>query len=607
MTRLSTIHWIALAATVTLVIAFFALPLLNAPIYDTATDSTIQTADDTVDRLYLSGMTVLSADDNLLGYPTPQISWLLAAVITAIIAAALSIISTVRRTARYLLSIAGLLAIIAYISITTQNTNVSQLSYAQMLGGGFWLGVFASIILILQGFIGHERDQVTNAIGNFFKDTHIHRVQVLSAILFMIGIFAIVQAFNLFTSDMTTTLKFAPHGFGASPPTEPIQLPLPTQGFIVASGIYLVIVSLLGMLNWRPLRLLVNILLIIAGGLIFLILLVGSAANDSTNATIMITESLRLATPIVIGAMAGIWCERAGVVNIAIEGMMLFGACIGFTTLFLLQIYFPPAELASHSEQMQTFLTTLYMILSIVMAVLTGGLVAMLHAWLSITFATDQIVSGTVINILALGTTSYIRAEVLLSSEAGLNRLPVIELPILSDLPVIGPIFASQPIFYSMFIIIIATHVILFQTKWGLRTRAVGENPHAADTLGIKVNRVRWINVIIGGMIAGLAGAWFTLEATGRFTDGMTNGKGFISLAAMIFGKWTPIGAFGGSLLFGFTDALGFRFQIEDVPLPPQFLQIVPYVVTLIVLAGLVGRAIPPKAVGQPYKTEGSR
>ena len=238
---------------------------------------------------------------------------------------------------------------------------------------------------------------------------------------------------------------------------------------------------------------------------------------------------------------------------------------------------------------------------------LAGGLVSLLHAWLSITFATDQIVSGTVINILALGSTSYLRAEVLLSSEAGLNRLPIIEIPILSQLPVIGPVFASQPIFYLMFVVIILTHVVLYHTRWGLRTIAVGENPHAADTLGIKVNRVRWINVFIGGMIAGLAGAWFSLEATGRFTDSMTDGKGFISLAAMIFGKWTPAGSFGGSMLFGFSEALGFRFQIENVALPPQFLQMVPYVVTLIVLAGLVGRAIPPKAVGQPYKTEGSR
>jgi simple sugar transport system permease protein len=241
----------------------------------------------------------------------------------------------------------------------------------------------------------------------------------------------------------------------------------------------------------------------------------------------------------------------------------------------------------------------------VVVSVLSGGIVSLLHGWLSITFATDQIVSGTVINILAIGVTSFIRREVLLSSEAGLTTLPAIKIPILSDIPIIGPaLFIQKPIFFLMFGVIILTHIVLFHTRWGLRTRAVGENPHAADTLGIKVNQMRWINVFIGGMIAGLAGAWFTLETTGRFTDNMTDGTGFIALAAMIFGKWTPFGAFGGALLFGLANAIGARFQIIDVPVPPQFLQMVPYLVTLMVLAGLVGRAIPPRAVGKPYKKE---
>jgi ABC-type uncharacterized transport system permease subunit len=148
------------------------------------------------------------------------------------------------------------------------------------------------------------------------------------------------------------------------------------------------------------------------------------------------------------------------------------------------------------------------------------------------------------------------------------------------------------------------THIVLYYTRWGLRTRAVGENPHAADTLGINVRRTRWINVIIGGLIAGLAGAWFSLETSGTFDDGMTGGRGFIALAAMIFGKYTPIGAFGAGLLFGFSDVLGFTFQALEVPVPPQFVQMVPYMVTIIVLAGLVGRAVAPKADGVPYDKE---
>jgi len=151
-------------------------------------------------------------------------------------------------------------------------------------------------------------------------------------------------------------------------------------------------------------------------------------------------------------------------------------------------------------------------------------------------------------------------------------------------------------------ILLALTHFVLFYTVWGLRTRAVGEHPEAADTVGINVIRVRYIDVVIGGFIAGLAGAWFSLETVGGFDDLMTNGKGFIALAAMIFGKWTPIGSFGGAILFGFAEALGTRFQILQVPIPSQFLQILPYVVTMIVLAGLIGRAVPPAADGKPYE-----
>jgi simple sugar transport system permease protein len=326
------------------------------------------------------------------------------------------------------------------------------------------------------------------------------------------------------------------------------------------------------------------------GLLIIPTLLIVTAADASVNVVVMAQVSLRLATPLVIGALAGLWCELSGVVNIAIEGMMLTGAAMGFVVLSILS-----ASLSTPEAQL----------LGVMAAVVSGGLMAALHAWLSITFKTSQIVSGTVINILAIGLTSFLRKEVLLSSEAGRETLPPIDIPILSEIPIVGEIlFQGQPIFYGMFILLIVTHVVMYHTRWGLRTRAVGENPHAADTLGINVNRTRWINVIIGGMIAGLAGAWLSLERNGSFEDQMTAGRGFIALAAMIFGKWTPIGSFAGGLLFGFSDALGQRFQILGVAIPPQFLQMVPYVITMIVLAGLVGRAIPPKADGIPYEKE---
>ncbi len=416
----------------------------------------------------------------------------------------------------------------------------------------------------------------------------IRRRHILSSFLLLIALFVLWQVNGNLDGSIATTLTLE-----SGAPDEAASIVIPTQLFLNVMGAIMLLAAVMGIAVPERFEKPANWLLIVAGLLIFPTVFIAAVGDGRTNGVTMITESLRLATPIAIGAMAGLWCERSGVVNIAIEGMMLFAACTGFTTLFLLRDAFPPEQI------------NLLLALSVGVAVLSGGLAALLHAWLSITFATDQIVSGTVINILALGITGFIRREVLLSSEAGLTTLPVIEIPVLADIPIIGQaLFANKPIFYMMFVVVIVSHIVLFHTRWGLRTRAVGENPHAADTLGIKVNRNRWINVFIGGLIAGLAGAWFSLEATGRFTDGMTNGSGFISLAALIFGKYTPLGAFGGALLFGFSDALGTRFQIIDVQVPPQFLQMVPYIVTIIVLAGLVGRAVAPKADGIPYKKE---
>ncbi len=313
------------------------------------------------------------------------------------------------------------------------------------------------------------------------------------------------------------------------------------------------------------------------------------AVGKDTNVLTILAESLRLATPIVIGAIAGIWSERAGVVNIAIEGMLLTGACIGFTALTILQ------PLTGNNNWA--------LFLSVLIAIASGGLMALLHAWLSIRFKTNQIISGTVINILALGLTGYIRRKYLLTATAGRLTLPQVPIPGLVSIPLIGPVlFDSKPIFYLMFVLLVATYYVIFHTSWGLRIRAVGEHPHAADTVGINVYRVRYLAVLVGGLVAGLGGAWFTLETSGSFDDNMTSGRGFIALAAMIFGKWTPFGAFFGGLLFGFADALGTRFQILDIPIPPQFMQILPYVVTMLVLAGFVGRARAPAADGVPYE-----
>jgi ABC-type uncharacterized transport system permease subunit len=434
------------------------------------------------------------------------------------------------------------------------------------------------------------------------------RTLVFGILLILVGAYMLVDAPRNLTDATITTLTF-----GAGLPS----LPVPTLVYTLVVGI---LYAGIGMSCLLPLpQRLKTILLYISGILLIPTVLIIAAANNSANVTVMLQVSVRLATPIVMGALAGIWCERSGVTNIAIEGMMLTGACFGFVTFVLL---YP------------TMQTTDAQLIGVIVSVLAGGLMSVLHAWLSIKFRTDQVVSGTVINILAIGLTSFMRREVLLSSQAGRETLQVIPIagtirnfiqatPFVHDLvqgiiniPVIGQIIhtvftmigevflSGRPVFYSMFILLIVTHVVLFYTRWGLRTRAVGENPHAADTLGINVIRNRWINVIIGGLIAGLAGAWFSMETNGSFDDNMTSGRGFIALAAMIFGKYMPFGAFGGGLLFGFSDALGQRFQFLGVPVPPQFLQMVPYIVTIVVLAGLVGRTVAPKADGVPYEKE---
>jgi general nucleoside transport system permease protein len=240
-------------------------------------------------------------------------------------------------------------------------------------------------------------------------------------------------------------------------------------------------------------------------------------------------------------------------------------------------------------------------------AVLAGAFLGFIHAVLSIKYLVNQIVSGTVINIFSIGMTSYIASK-FLTVNRDLNApgiFPVVEVPVLSRIPFLGAILFNNNMFvYAMFFFLILLHVALFKTRWGLRVRSVGEHPRAADTLGINVFRTRYMAVILGGMMAGFAGAYFTLGSVGRFNEGMTAGRGFISLAAMIFGNWNPFGAFGAGLLFGFADSLATRLAILNVQIPSQFLLMAPYVATMIVLAGVVGRGQMPAADGEPYEKQ---
>jgi simple sugar transport system permease protein len=316
------------------------------------------------------------------------------------------------------------------------------------------------------------------------------------------------------------------------------------------------------------------------------------------------------AVPVALGAMCGFMNERSGVVNIGIEGMMLTAAFVAWWTASIANgfIHTPAGPMG----------ITPALLIGLLAAVGAACAVSAVHAWLSITVRADQIISGTIVNIFAFGITGYL---ILLISEnppppAGqFAALPVPQE--ILDLPVIGWLIDSfvevGPIAMSMLIIVIVLQVLLFRSRWGLRTRAVGEHPKAAETVGIDVIKLRYRNVILGGIFAGLAGAYLTIEYGSSFQSLMTNGRGFIALAALVFGRWTPLGAFGAAMLF--ESSVGIGRLIKFAPpegnlgdfmtaVPVQFYEALPYLITIIVLAGVVGRSIPPAAVGKPYERE---
>lgn len=309
------------------------------------------------------------------------------------------------------------------------------------------------------------------------------------------------------------------------------------------------------------------------------------ASGKQLNLAGMLSSSVLLAVPITLGAFSGILCERAGVVNIAIEGMMLMSAMMG-------------ALMGSVTKSMW---------LGLLFGVLSALLLALLHAVLSIKYKINQIISGTVINIFSAGMTSFL-SQKFLQVHQELNN-PVMfqrfEIPLLAKIPLLGPILFNTNFFvYLMFILLIVIQVALFSTRWGLRVRSVGEHPKAADTLGINVIKTRYMAVLLGGLVAGLAGAFYTLGSVGRFDEGMTAGKGFIGLAAMIFGNYSPFGAMGAGLLFGFADSLGSKLSLLGSAIPSTLMSTAPYVITMIALAGFVGKGHVPAADGIPYDKE---
>lgn len=311
--------------------------------------------------------------------------------------------------------------------------------------------------------------------------------------------------------------------------------------------------------------------------------LVWAIAGKLLPLTGLLQGTLLLAVPLVFGGLSGVLCERAGVVNIAIEGQLLAGA-------------FLSAVVASLTD-------SLY--LGLLAAPLAGLLVAVLLAVFTIRYLVDQIIVGVVLNVLVIGLTSFLYSRLLSPNQDSWNApgtFSRIKIPVLGDIPVLGPVLFDQTVIvYLMYVVVAVIHLALFRTRWGLRVRAVGEHPTAADTVGIKVNATRFKNVLLGGLVAGLGGAFFTLGSVGAFGKEMTAGKGFIALAAMIFGRWSPIGALFAALLFGFADSLQGVLGIIGTPIPSEFMLMAPYLATIFAVAGVVGRVRAPAADGVPY------
>lgn len=318
-------------------------------------------------------------------------------------------------------------------------------------------------------------------------------------------------------------------------------------------------------------------------GLVFVVeVLVVLYAGKTLTLTALLAGSLALAVPLIFGSLAGVLSERSGVVNIAIEGQLLSGA-------------FVSALVASLTHSVW---------LGLIAASLAGVLVSWVLAVFAIKYVVDQIIVGVVLNVLVVGLTNFLFSTLMtdLATYNAPPRFDVLTIPLLSQIPVIGPVLFNQtPIVYLMYLSVAVVWTALFKTRWGLRVRAVGEYPKAADTVGIKVFRTRYVSVLLGGALAGLGGAFFTLGQVGAFGKEMTNGAGYIALAALIFGRWNPIYAALAALLFGFSENLQFGLAIIGSGVPSEFLLMLPYVLTVIAVAGLVGRVVAPAADGKAY------
>ncbi|MFB6609626.1 ABC transporter permease [Agromyces sp. NPDC056379] len=397
-------------------------------------------------------------------------------------------------------------------------------------------------------------------------------------------------AFAVFTLAALALAVFAPREgvtkFRLSSPTDAVQLPEVTVPTMPALWTVVVLLALVTAYSaWLVAsKKRVPLWTIVVFAILFMFgFLTWAAAGASLPMIGLLFGSLSLAVPLIFGSLAGVLGERVGVINIAIEGQLLAGA-------------FTAAVVASITGQPW---------FGLIAAMVAGMLVAFVLAAFAIKYFVDQVIVGVVLNVLVTGLTSFFFSQVLAPNAALLNtpprfdRLPI---PLLGDIPIIGPVFFRQTVVvYLMYIAVALVYVGLFHTKWGLRLRAVGEHPQAADTVGINVNRTRFWNVALAGAIAGLGGTFFTIGSGIAFNKEMTAGAGFIALAAVIFGQWDPIKATLAALLFGFASNLQNTLSVIGSPVPSEFMLMLPYVVTIFAVAGLVGKVRGPAAAGKPY------
>jgi ABC-type uncharacterized transport system permease subunit len=363
------------------------------------------------------------------------------------------------------------------------------------------------------------------------------------------------------------------------------RFPLPELTVAVAPTVTAIaaVIVLLGALQvMRDLGRRAPLVVGVAAALFTVALLVWAGAGASVSLVALLRGALFASVPIAFGAMAGVLSERAGVINIAIEGQFIFGAFVAAVAASLLgSAWF-----------------------GLLGGILAGATIGMMLAALTIRYQADQIVSGVVLIVLATGITSFLTSQLLAPNPSWNSpvRFTTTALPVLSSLPLVGSIVFRQTfLVYLMLIMVVVLQFALFRTRWGLRLRSVGEQPAAADTVGIDVLRTRFRAVVLGGVLAGIGGSWFTLEAASQFSKEMTGGRGFIALAAMLVGRYSPVGALSAAFLFGFADSLATTLQRLPVPLPSTLLRATPYVITLLVVAGLVGRLRVPAADGKPY------